>query len=470
MRITIIGAGFSGSTLATLLASDSNGAAEVCLVGVEETFARGVAYGETRPEHVLNVRAGHLGADQDNPQEFAEWLHLGNQGRDAFLPRLAYGEYLTHRLQQASDRASNLSLLRQEAIAINRIGDGFRVHLDDGSYFSSDQVVLALGALPPQRLTGVGPRLARDARYIAWPWQDDALDKIEPDARVLIIGTGLTMADVVASLAQRKHRGQIVATSRHGLLPQTHTATPAAPIELPPSVHHALRKHDVRQLVAALRSLSHVVPDWRAAIDALRPHTQAFWRGASAQERRRFLRHVRSYWEVARHRLAPEIGELLQSLQDSGQLKVRAARLLRAGLRADSAEVLIRERGQEQIQVEHYDYVIRATGLDTDLLRSTHPLASHLRDSGVISAEVNGLGLNVTDDFEVIDQHGHRVAGLSCLGPLLRGHLWEITAVPELRNAAKVLAQRLRATESTTSTGRGKTRSLGQELALSTGF
>ena len=100
MRITIIGAGFSGSTLATLLASDSNGAAEVCLVGVEETFARGVAYGETRPEHVLNVRAGHLGADPDNPQEFAEWLHLGNQGRDAFLPRPAYGEYLTHRLQQ----------------------------------------------------------------------------------------------------------------------------------------------------------------------------------------------------------------------------------------------------------------------------------------------------------------------------------------------------------------------------------
>ena len=57
----------------------------------------------------MNVRAGHLGADPDNPQEFAEWLHLGSQGRDAFLPRLAYGEYLTHRLQQASDRASNLS-------------------------------------------------------------------------------------------------------------------------------------------------------------------------------------------------------------------------------------------------------------------------------------------------------------------------------------------------------------------------
>ena len=92
MRITIVGAGFSGSTLATLLASETGTATEVCLVGVDETFGRGVAYGETRPEHLLNVRAKHLGANPDNAEEFADWLHLGRQGRDGFLPRLAYGE------------------------------------------------------------------------------------------------------------------------------------------------------------------------------------------------------------------------------------------------------------------------------------------------------------------------------------------------------------------------------------------
>ena len=467
MRITIIGAGFSGSTLATLLVSEDE-ATEVCLVGVEETFARGVAYGETRPEHVLNVRAGHLGADPDNPTEFADWLNLGMQGRQGFLPRLAYGEYLTDRLHKAKDRASNLTLLRQEAIAINRLGDGFRVHLDDGSYFASDQVVLALGALPPQRLIGIGPRLARHPRYIAWPWQDDALDQIDSQARVLIIGTGLTMADVAATLGRRNHRGEIVAISRHGLLPQSHTPAAGTPIELPPSVHHALRKHDIRQLVAAFRSLSHVVPDWRAAVDALRPHTQTFWRGLPAPERARFLRHVRSYWEVVRHRVAPEVGELLDGLQASGQLKVRAARLLRAGLRANSAEALIRERGKEQNQVEQYDYVIRATGLDTDILRTTHPLASHLREAGLISADAQDLGVNVTDDLEVLGHHESPISGLYCLGPLLRGHLWEITAVPELRTAAKTLSLRLRSRASATANVRART--LERELVLSRGF
>jgi uncharacterized NAD(P)/FAD-binding protein YdhS len=457
--------------LATLLASENDETTEVCLVGVEDTFARGVAYGETRPEHVLNVRAAHLGADPDNPGEFADWLSLGKQGREGFLPRLAYGEYLADRLQKAKDKASNVTLLRQEAIAINRLGDGFRVHLDDGSYFASDQVVLALGALPPQRLIGIGPRLARHPRYIAWPWQDDALDQIDPDAHVLIIGTGLTMADVVASLVRRSYRGELVAISRHGLLPQSHTATPGAPIKLPPSVHQALRKHDIRQLVSALRSLSHVVADWRGAVDALRPHTQAFWRGLPTAERARFLRHVRSYWEVARHRVAPDVAELLNGLQTSGQLTVRAARLLRAGLRANSAEALIRERGKEQIQVEQYDYVIRATGLDTDILRTTHPLASHLREAGLISADEHGLGVNTTDDFEVLDQHGNSIPGLYCIGPLLRGHLWEITAVPELRTAAKTLSQRLlQLRDSTTTNAHAQVRSLERELVLSKGF
>jgi uncharacterized NAD(P)/FAD-binding protein YdhS len=470
MRTTIIGAGFSGSTLATLLASENDKTTEVCLVGVEDTFARGVAYGETRPEHVLNVRAGQLGADPDNPGEFADWLNLGKQGREGFLPRLAYGEYLTDRLQKAKEKATNLSLLRQEAIAINRLGQGFRVHLDDGSYFASDQVVLALGALPPQRLTGIGPRLARHPRHIAWPWQDDALNQIESDARVLIIGTGLTMADVVASLVRRSYRGEIVAISRHGLLPQSHTPAPGAPIKLPPSVHQALRERNIRQLVAALRSLSHVVPDWRVAVDALRPHTQTFWRELPTSERARFLRHVRSYWEVARHRVAPEVGELLSGLQASGQLTVRAARMLRAGLRANSAEVLIRERGKDQIQVEQYDYVIRATGLDTDILRTTHPLASHLREADLISADPHGLGVNTTDDFEVLDQHGDRIPGLYCIGPLLRGQLWEITAVPELRTAAKTLSQRLRAWVSAAANAPAQVRSLERELVLSKGF
>jgi uncharacterized NAD(P)/FAD-binding protein YdhS len=468
MRITIVGAGFSGSVLASQLASTEEGAPEVCLVGVGETFARGVAYGQARPEHLLNVRAGHLGTRPDAPDDFAAWLSLGPRGKDEFLPRVAYGDYLAERLREAHEAAGNLSLVRQEAIAISRVGEGYRVHLDDGGYFASDRVVLALGALPPQRLAGIGPRLAQSQRYIGWPWQDDALERIEADARVLIVGTGLTMADVVSTLAARGHRGELTAISRHGLLPRAHTVVPGPAIELPPSVRQALGGRDVRALLAAVRSLVHVAPDWRSVVDGLRPHTQAFWRSLPDTQRARFLRHLRSHWEVARHRIAPRVAEVLETLQASGQLRVRAARLLRAGLRAQGAEVLLQARGQEHADVAQYDYVIRATGLDTDIVRTTHPLVSHLQEAGLLAADPHGLGVEVGDDLQVRDRHGVPVRGLYCLGPLLRGQLWEITAVPELRAAAAALATTLR-TRSATSvrrTGAG----LARELVLSAGL
>lgn len=445
MRITIIGAGFSGNALAQLLASTRDDAHEVCLVGAAATFGSGVAYGEARPEHLLNVRARHLGIDPDNPQDFADWLSLGERGRDGFMPRIAYGEYLRERLRQAMDESANLTCIDQEAIALERLPAGFRVHLGDGGRFDSDRVVLAPGALPPQRLGGVGPRLARSPRYIGWPWQEDGIDRIPATARVLLVGTGLTMADVVVSLRRRGHRGDIVAISRRGLLPQSQLPRPSDPVELPPRVLYALRAGDLHALVAALRPLAAAVPDWRALVDALRPHTQAFWRQLSPVQRGRFARHLRSYWEVLRHRLAPRTADELEALLASGQLQVRAARLLRAGVAsdADAIDVVLRERGQPHAQVERFDCLIRATGLDTDVERTTHPLMTQLREAGLVRADPLGLGVEASADFEVVDASGSAVRGLYCLGPLLRGRLWEITAVPELRAAAAVLAARL---------------------------
>src|SRR5690606_12368031 len=87
--------------------------------------------------------------------------------------------------------------------------------------------------------------------------------------------------------------------------------------------------------------------------------------------------------------------------------------------------------------------LLRATGLNTDVARTTHPLLAQLRESGTIAADRHDLGLDTTDALEVVDAQGRPVPGLYCLGPLLRGRFWEITAVPELRVAASWLAREL---------------------------
>ncbi|KAF1685079.1 pyridine nucleotide-disulfide oxidoreductase [Pseudoxanthomonas broegbernensis] len=449
MRITIIGAGFSGSVLATELARNAPPGVDLCLVGLADGYGRGVAYGEARPEHLLNVRARDMGATQDQPAEFARWLNLTRRAEESFLPRLVYGEYLYSRLQSAAQVSlAGFNQVQQEAVAVDREGGAFRVMLADGSDFLTDRVVLAVGTLPPQRLQGVGPRLLVDPAYVAWPWQRnlrgaDALADVPDDARVLIVGTGLTMADTVVTLRRRGHHGPITALSRHGLLPHPHLAEPGLPIALPPAVLHALNGADVRALLRALRSLAPVVPDWRSLVDALRPSLQGYWKTLPDEQRGRFLRHLRSYWEVVRHRLAPSLHEELEQLRGEGRLRLRAGRLLRARRGEAAVEVLIRERGQAHASAERYDVLVRATGLDTDIERTSHPLVSQLRDAGTVSADPHGLGLRATPQFEVLDRHGAPVRGLYCLGPLLRGQLWEITAVPELRVAARHLAEHL---------------------------
>lgn len=449
MRISIIGAGFSGCALATELARAASSDVDIQLVGVPESFGRGVAYGEARPEHLLNVRARDLGATADHPGEFADWLNLTERARTTFLPRLVYGEYLHSRLNAASQLSlGGFNRIAQEAIAIDREGPAFRVHLADGSDFVSDGVVLTVGALPPQPLAGIGPRLAVHPSYIAWPWQNGldgigAIDHIAPNQRVLIIGTGLTMADVVATLHRRGHRGPITALSRHGLLPQSHTDEPAAPIALPPTVLHAINTHDLRELVRALRALTPIVPDWRSLIDALRPCLQGFWRGLPSPQRAQFLRHLRSHWEVLRHRLAPTLSREIEELRVRGRLRIRAGRLLRARRTGEAVEVLIRERGFSHASREEFDVVVRATGFDTDVDRTSHPLIAQLRDSGLITADPLGLGIEASTKYEALDGSGAPVRGLYALGPLLRAQLWEITAVPELRVAARALAKQL---------------------------
>lgn len=445
MRITIIGAGFTGSVLAIELARQAVAGVSISLVGVPETFGRGVAYGEARLEHLLNVRARDLGATRDYPGEFADWLHLTERARDAFLPRLVYGEYLHSRLHSAEQLAeAAVTRVEQEAIAVERVGrDAFRVHLADGTAFLSDSVVLAVGALPPQPLTGVGPRLALDPSYIGWPWQERAIDRIAPDARVLVVGSGLTMADVAATLKRRAHRGAITVLSRHGLWPLAQAEQRHEPIALPPGVLHALNRHDLRGVLRSLRALAPIVSDWRGLVDALRPYLQDFWRHLPEPQRRRFLRHLRPYWDVVRHRLAPSVAAELAALRDSGQLQLLAGRLVRARRGEGAVEVSLLERGSNTIRNERYDVLVRATGLDTDFARTTHPLMANLRDAGLLSADALGLGVETNDRWEAIDRQGRAVRGLYVLGPLLRARLWEITAIPELRNAAHALARQL---------------------------
>jgi uncharacterized NAD(P)/FAD-binding protein YdhS len=55
------------------------------------------------------------------------------------------------------------------------------------------------------------------------------------------------------------------------------------------------------------------------------------------------------------------------------------------------------------------------------------------------------LGVAARPDGRVLNVHGEVQPGLHAIGSLLRGNLWECTAMPEIRTAAHALAQALAA-------------------------
>jgi uncharacterized NAD(P)/FAD-binding protein YdhS len=404
----------------------------------------GLAYSTNSPSHLLNVPAGRMSAFPDDPEHFLRWIRRLEPGTSPgdFVPRRRYGQYLEALLREAREEAApgvHLELLAAEVVSISQEREGVRVELADGGALAARTAVLAVGNALPADLSVEDGGLYASPRYIRSPWTRGALHRIQPHEPVLLVGTGLTMVDTVLSLAERGHQGPLHAFSRHGLLPRVHRPVPARTgVALPETTR-------TRSLLRALRREIREAgegTDWRSVVDALRPQTVSLWRDLPLPERRRFLRHLRSFWEVHRHRMAPQVGETLERLQHTGVLRVHAARVRGFRLTDSGVEARLLPRGLGREDSLRVQYVINCTGPDCALSRA-HPLLRGLLEAGLAQMDALGLGLATDAGGALLDARGRPSLALFTLGPLRRGELWETTAIPEIRTQALALARRL---------------------------
>lgn len=434
-HVAIIGAGFSGTLQAiNLLRHDGPRATLIERAPVAGT---GLAYGAAHPSHVLNVRASNMSAFPDDPSHFVRWL----QARDvadaatAFIPRVIYGEYLRELLEAAlHDPSGRLQLVRGEVDDLE-LGDGVAVRMGDTS-ISADAAVLAVGNLPPHDPPGLNPELLSASRYKGDPWHPSVPDDLSDSDTVLIIGTGLTMIDVVLLLDARGFGGKIIALSRRGLLPRSHADASAC---------DKINERPVTcasDLLRGVRARGDAV-GWRNAVDELRPFTQALWGNASEEERGRFLRHLRPWWDVHRHRLAPEVYARLMAVIARGQLEVIAGKTLGFEEKSNGINVQYRRRGAECAEAFTAQRIINCTGPLGDLHRTEEPLLQKLAARGHIRPDAAHLGIDVDNQGQTIAASGAANGNLYALGPMTRGAFWEIVAVPDIRNQTWSVARRL---------------------------
>lgn len=419
MRIAIVGAGYSGSMAAVEAARTVPGA-EIALVEKRGTFAAGAAYSTTSASHLLNVRARGMSAFAGDPDHFARWAEAeGLGGPDTFVPRRDYRRYL-----EAVLNAAPVTRVTGEAVAVE---DGALV-LADGRRLSFDALILAGGNYAGRLPARVAVPAVDD------PWSDDGLAAIRALARqekdVLLVGTGLTMVDVALTLDDEGFAGRMVAVSRRGLLPRGHEEPAAAAFAMTPPER-------LRGLVAAVRAGD---APWRAAVDSLRPHTQKLWRGLSHAERRRFLRHLRPWWDVHRHRIAPPVARRIAALIEAGRLELLAGRI--RGGAPGTVAIALRGGGERRLEVAG---AVNCTGPEGAIARVEDPLVRQLLASGRARPDALGLGLDVDGENRLIGRDGTPSRGLYAVGPLTRGALWEIVAVPDIRHQVRDVARALAA-------------------------
>lgn len=467
--IAIIGGGFSGTmTALNILRFEHRDRPRVVMYERGPGFGVGAAYSTRSPVHYLNVPAGNMSAWEQDPSHFLDWLRLRHAAvaGGSFVPRAWYGEYLRDQIERARERVGPLLELRAgTATAVRPQSDGTVIVEDaGGGLLNADRVVIAIGHFAPPPTPGADESLRGHPGYIGDVWArpgcgptgaqeqsgPDRIASIRPDEPILLVGSGLTMVDVVMMLHAREHAGHMLAISRHGLLPRPHRSPARPPVHRPPPT--ALEEWDgrTRSLVRIVREAvrEHAGRghggDWRDVIATLRPVTSELWNRLDEAERVRFLERVRSYWEIVRHRAAPEAAAAIADLIAARHLTVRAGQIV--NMRPDAGNprliaVTFRPRKSPNTQTVRVARVINCLGPQSDVRRVDEPLVRQMLAAGVISADPLGLGVRVSDDGRSLGSDGEPQRGVYVVGPLRKGQHWESTAVPELRRQATDVAR-----------------------------
>jgi uncharacterized NAD(P)/FAD-binding protein YdhS len=450
LNIVVIGGGFTGVAFVIhairACAADVN--LDFTIVEPSADLGRGIAYGTTEPLHRINVPSDRMSLFANDSTHATRWLKehealdagsMDDQGH-YYVSRHRYGEYVDATLKDVLATAApqvRVSHLRASATGLSKRALGYIVHLDNGAQLEAQRVALCFGHTPSKPPGCIDENALQDPCLIAHPWSHDALHAIPRDASVLLVGTGLTMADVAVTLIGRKHAGRITAISRRGLRAQPHGLFADAADFLgntePPSTARELLKR-LRQRIARDKQAN---IGWQPAADAFRFDLPRIWNALPAREQRRVVRRLLPFWDVHRFRIAPQIHAAIEHAIGTGQMSVVTAGIGDIHRRAQGFRVGLRRRGGH---IEEHDFgaVVFCTGPARDIDRN--PLVSSLLASRLARLDAVRAGLDTDLQSRILDADGSVSPGLFAFGPMTRGSFGEMTGAPDIaRHLERIL-------------------------------
>jgi uncharacterized NAD(P)/FAD-binding protein YdhS len=446
IRITLVGGGFSGAAFAAQLARASALPLAFTVLEPRPRVGPGLAYSAEDPDHRLNGAVDTHLLDPGEPDGLQQWCErhrildrdpeaLAPNGR-LYLRRADFGAYLAESAPAAVAAAgSSWHHARDLATGLRDDEAGLEVLTRTGSAVSSDMVVIATGN-GGARLPSALQALALHPAVIVDPLNVAAAASIEPDARVLVVGSGLTALDVLSTLVRRGHRGSITAISRHGLRPRPQRPPGAladsgmGPLlariegEVPAFIREAGTPLTTRALTRALRRRidedRRAGEDWYRAFDDLRDVVWQVWPLLAPAEKARFLRWLRPWYDMHRFRSPPQNEAMVAEAEQRGLIRFETGHLQAAESAHDGIRVGVRSQDGES-WTQTFDVVVNCTGLDPTFGAHDNPFLAALLAQGVIRIDDCGTGFAVDAECRPIGASGTVDPRLRIAGPPTAG-------------------------------------------------
>ncbi len=435
--IAIVGGGISGTITVLNCIKQSRKPLSIIWFDAHNKFCKGFAYSTTEKNHLLNVRANNMSVFVDEPNHFVNWLNQNHPDYTAkdFVARKLFGEYVQDVFETLKQNNPLVSIVQiaEEVTSINRIKSGFE--LKSNKTYQAKKLVLAFGNFLPAHPRSVSRKFISSDNYFQNAFHPQLIQKTLKKKNITIIGSGLTMIDVVSSLSDKQYKGTIRLISPHGYIPQAHQEDPLPPV-MPFIDEH--KKYNLLELISVvnqqLKKAKKEGLSQNSVIDVMRPFSQNIWLNFSVEEKKQFLRHLRHRWGVARHRVPGKSMAVFQELNSSGNLVVTKGRIFDIKTETDGFEIYY-STIQNSKQVFNTDLIINCTGPESNYLQIKSGLIQQLIKNLVIEPDSIKYGINAQKDGQISQN-------VYTIGPPLKGILWESTAVPEIRVQAQELVSK----------------------------
>jgi len=391
----------------------------------------GAGFSDFNDNYVLNVPVKKMSPFEDKPNEFLSFLKeyypdiYEKYGPDGFVPRNIYGKFLKKICDDffylARDLKIDYEFIEQEVIDIE---EGFKI-VTSVDIFDVDEIVLSPSFAQSQLNYS-----DNDEKFIGSLWSKKSQkfhqkNNFKIDDKICIIGTGLSAVDVLVGLNAKNFCGKIYAISRRGNFPKPHFSQ--QDLVLDQNSINLINDFDAKTGIVniSLKFRKYLREnnnyDLRHLIDSIRNKIKALWHNLNEKNKIIFLKKVLPYWNIFRHRVPSSSLEIINKMIENNKLEIIKNSVKSIAKRNNK---FIVELGDSSIEC---DYVVNCLGFDFNY--KNYPLISSMVKKNLLKKDLILV--------QSVNAKIHLVGGLNI------GRDFEITAVPDIRNDAYLVAQKI---------------------------